>query len=124
MAKSFLTMDTDENDEKCGNQWSVANMKKKISIIALLAIASSALAIFINQFKSWSGLIKQSPDIIIAQCTSTLGRVFWSWSASTIKTGDNLGFGGTWSSPTYQVNGPSSPDDSDEFPLWLDIYNP
>jgi hypothetical protein len=46
----------------------------------------------------------------------TLGRVFWSWSASTSK------INGVWSNPTYQVNGPSSPDDSDEFPTWPDTY--
>jgi Glucodextranase, domain B len=42
----------------------------------------------------------------------TLGRIFWSWSASTSQTG------GVWSSPTYQVDGPSAPDSSDEFPTW------
>jgi hypothetical protein len=48
----------------------------------------------------------------------TLGRVFWSWSASTSKSG------GVWSNPTYQVNGPSAPDDSDEFPTWpATLYN-
>ena len=46
----------------------------------------------------------------------TLGRVFWSWSASTSKNN------GVWQSPTYQVNGPSSPDESDEFPSWPDTY--
>jgi hypothetical protein len=47
----------------------------------------------------------------------TLGRVLWSWSASTSKTN------GVWSSPTYQVNGPSSPDGSDEFPSWPNTYS-
>jgi hypothetical protein len=47
----------------------------------------------------------------------TLGRVFWDWSASTSKSG------GVWSSPTYQVNGPSSPDDSDELPTWPDTMH-
>jgi hypothetical protein len=42
----------------------------------------------------------------------TLGRVTWSWSASTSY------INGTWSSPTYQINGPSKPDDSNEFPMW------
>jgi hypothetical protein len=46
----------------------------------------------------------------------TLGRVFWSWSASTSKAN------GVWSSPTYQVNGPSAPDSSDEFPVWPSVY--
>jgi hypothetical protein len=53
----------------------------------------------------------------------TLGRVFWSWSASTTKTGDNLGYGGTWQSPTYQVAGPSAPDGSDEFPVWPETFS-
>ena len=48
----------------------------------------------------------------------TLGRVFWSWSASTSNSF------GAWSAPTYQVNGPSNPDDSDEFPTWsATLYN-
>lgn len=45
----------------------------------------------------------------------TLGRVLWSWSASTSKVN------GVWSNPTYQVIGPSSPDDSDEFPQWPQV---
>ncbi len=48
----------------------------------------------------------------------TLGRILWDWSASTTK------INGVWSNPTYQVNGPSSPDSSDEFPIWPDtIHN-
>jgi hypothetical protein len=50
----------------------------------------------------------------------TLGRVFWSWSASTSKS--TCLWGGTLANPTYQVTGPSSPDDSDEFPTWPAIF--
>ncbi len=47
----------------------------------------------------------------------TLGRISWDWSASTGKTN------GVWSSPTYYVNSPSSPDGSDEFPTWPQTYH-
>jgi hypothetical protein len=48
----------------------------------------------------------------------TLGCVFWDWSASTSKSG------GVWSNPTSKVNGPSKPDDSNEFPIWpATLYN-
>lgn len=46
----------------------------------------------------------------------TLGRVFWSWSASTTQTN------GVWSNPTYQVSSPSKPDSSDELPNWPFTY--
>jgi hypothetical protein len=35
--------------------------------------AVTAFAVFTNKFKTWSDLTEQSPDILIAQCVSTLG---------------------------------------------------
>lgn len=49
------------------------DMKKYLSIIVVVLMASSVFAIFINKFTSWDDLIEQSPNIIIARCTSTLG---------------------------------------------------
>ncbi len=67
---------------------------------------------------SFNDYVVFKPDGNANNIYVTLGRVFWSWSASTSYTG------GAWSSPTYQVNGPSSPDSSDEFPVWPDtLYN-
>ncbi len=47
----------------------------------------------------------------------TLGLISWDWSASASKVD------GVWTIPAYQVNGPSSPDGSDEFPTWPQTYH-
>ena len=46
-------------------------MKLRTTMIALLAAASTATAVFILPFTSWDDLTKKSPDIVIARCTTT-----------------------------------------------------
>src|ERR1035438_7067219 len=47
------------------------NMKTSITVVGLLAVASSAFAVFILPFTSWNDLSIKSPVIIIARCTTT-----------------------------------------------------
>ncbi|HEY5042341.1 MAG TPA: hypothetical protein VIK53_10095 [Verrucomicrobiae bacterium] len=47
-------------------------MKKYIAMLIVLATMKIALAIPITSFESWDVLIKNSPEIVIARCTSTL----------------------------------------------------
>jgi hypothetical protein len=54
-----------------------------------------------------------SPDSIYV----TLGRISWDWSANASKTN------GVWTLVPSVVHGPTSPDTSDEFPTWPDIYS-
>ncbi len=46
-----------------------------------------------------------------------LGKITWAWSASTTYSG------GAWSTPTYSITRPSSPDGGYEFPLWPQTYH-
>ena len=75
-------------------------------------ITGADLCSIVDSFKDYVVFKPDGPNSIYV----TLGRVFWDWSASTSKTN------GVWSNPTYQVNGPSSADSSDEFPSWPDTY--
>ncbi|MGA2181174.1 MAG: hypothetical protein ABSH15_16525, partial [Verrucomicrobiota bacterium] len=46
-----------------------------------------------------------------------LGKITWSWSAATTYSG------GVWSTPTYSITRPSSPDGGYEFPQWPQTYH-
>jgi hypothetical protein len=46
-----------------------------------------------------------------------IGKVTWSWSAATTYSS------GAWSTPTYLIVRPASPDGGYEFPLWPQIYH-
>ena len=45
-----------------------------------------------------------------------IGKITWSWSAATTYSG------GAWSTPTYSITRPSTPDGSNEFPQWPQTY--
>jgi hypothetical protein len=48
---------------------------KKIGLVIILFLTAGAtvFGVLISKFKSWDDLIQESPDIIIAKCTSTYG---------------------------------------------------
>jgi len=46
-----------------------------------------------------------------------LGKIIWSWSASTTYSG------GQWPPPSYYVQRPTAPDSGYEFPQWHETYS-
>ena len=46
-------------------------MKIRITIIALLATLSAAVAVRLAPFAGWNDLTQKTPDIIVARCTAT-----------------------------------------------------
>lgn len=72
-------------------------------------IFGATMCSIVDSFKDY---IRFRPDGNDNNIYITVGRVFWDWSASTTKSGD------LWNPPTYQVNGPSQPDNSNEMPVW------
>ncbi len=49
------------------------NMKRNTLILILLAMVGSVFATLVSPFRSWSNLVDNSPDIIIARCNATPG---------------------------------------------------
>jgi hypothetical protein len=49
------------------------DMKKYFAILLLFTTGVVAYAVFFTKFTSWDDLVEQSPDIIIARCTGTVG---------------------------------------------------
>jgi len=45
-----------------------------------------------------------------------LGKIVWSWSASTTYSG------GAWPPPTAAISRPTAPDGGYEFPKWSQVY--
>lgn len=46
-------------------------MKKCLFLIILLGVSSTVYAVLFSEFKSWDLLVAESPDIVIARCTTT-----------------------------------------------------